>query len=72
MSKLTFKQLQQQERVMRKVKHQKCNVQIIVANMIYIALDIPAWKFWKRYPILRHLDIMTKVHKNCCGFDINE
>ena len=71
MSKLTFNQLVQKEKTLRKVKHHDFDTQRIVADMLFILLDIPKWKVWAWYPIARYVDIMRRTHKNSCGLELD-
>jgi hypothetical protein len=67
-----LERLIEKEKALRGKKHYDHDVQIIAADMLYEMLELPKWKFWLRYPYLRHLDIMNRIHKNCCGFKWDE
>lgn len=66
-----IKKLIEQEQALRQRDHEEFEVQKIAADLLFIYLEIPRWKVWAWYPIVRRLVLMEKMHKNCCGFSLD-
>lgn len=67
---LKIKKLIEQEKQLRGKRHEIEDLQIIASKMLFIFLEIPKWKVFSWYPIVRHLKLMERLHKKCCGFTL--
>ena len=66
-----IKKLVDREKKLRKVNHEEFDIEGILADMLFIIVEIPKWKIWEWYPIARHGDLIESEHKNCCGIELD-
>ena len=66
-----IKKLVDREKKLRKVNHEEFDIEGILADMLFIIVEIPKWKIWEWYPIARHVDLIESEHKNCCGIELD-
>ena len=69
--KLNFEQLKEKEKTLREGTHEHFEIQGILADMLFILLEMPKWKIWAWFPIARYVELIGREHKICCEIELD-